>query len=163
MHSFFSKVFGRKKEDKETSPTTLGAGELLDGKFEAVSPSVSPSATNFLELDQTKAKANVNEGKDKEIGFSLFRGKSRPSSPEVNQRKLDNLPHLSLNFRETKEELASRQLGFLQETDLDTQGLLSDAVIGQRRLNPLEALVLIQACSKAITARGMCLCAKYMF
>ncbi|KAF9484794.1 hypothetical protein BDN70DRAFT_824947 [Pholiota conissans] len=149
MHSFLSKVFGRKKEDKETSPTTLAPGELLDGRFEAVSPNVSPSANHFLELDPPKTTNG------QEIGFSLFRGKSRPSSPEVNQRKLDNLPHLSLNFRETKEELASRQLGFLSDTDLDTQGLLSDAVIGQRRLNPLEALVLIQACSKAITTRGL--------
>ncbi|KJA26534.1 hypothetical protein HYPSUDRAFT_84425 [Hypholoma sublateritium FD-334 SS-4] len=154
MHSFLSKVFGRKKEDKSTSPTTLAPGELLDGKFEAISPNVSPSANNFLELD-TNGNGHDAKNKGKEVGFSkIFRAKSRPSSPEVNHKKLDTLPHLSLNFRETREEVA-RELGFLLDVDSDTHDLLSDAIIGQRRLNPLEALVLIQACSKAITSRGL--------
>lgn len=154
MHSFLSKVFGRKKEDKSTSPTTLAPGELLDGKFEAISPNVSPSANNFLELDMN-GNGHGAKDKGKEVGFSkIFRAKSRPSSPEVNHKKLDTLPHLSLNFRETREEVA-RELGFLLDVDSDTHDLLSDAIIGQRRLNPLEALVLIQACSKAITSRGM--------
>jgi hypothetical protein len=140
MHSFLSKVFGRKKDDKETSPTTLAPGELLDGRFEAVSPNVSPSATHFLELDP---KTN-GHGKDT---FTFLRAKSRPASPELKPiKKLDTLPHLSLNFSEFKE----RPL----EPDLDVEGLLTDAVIGQRRLNPLEALVLIRACSQAIIARG---------
>ncbi|KAF8963282.1 hypothetical protein BDZ97DRAFT_1732200, partial [Flammula alnicola] len=154
MHAFLSKVFGRKKDDKETSPTSLAPGELLDGKFEAVSPNVSPSAANFLELDP---KVNGHEGKDREqdIGFSLFRAKSRPSSPAVKPKKLDTLPHLSLNFREAEGESPSRELGFLFDADPNAETLLTDVVIGQRRLNPLEALVLIQACSQAITTRGM--------
>ncbi|CAA7263951.1 unnamed protein product [Cyclocybe aegerita] len=149
MHSFLSKVFGRKKDDRDASPPMLAPGELLDGKFEAVSPNVSPSATHFLELDQ---KAN---GKDKERGrdaaLPLFKAnKSRPSSPEVNTRKLDTLPHLSLNFADLKAQSA-----YFFDTDPDAHILLTDAVIGQRRLNPMEALVLIRACSQAIVARGL--------
>jgi len=144
MHSFLSKVFGRKKDDKETSPTTLAPGELLEGRFEAVSPNVSPSANNFLELD---LKPN-GHGKEKENPFPFFRAKSRPASPEIT-KKFDILPHLSLNFSEFK--------GQPLDHDLDIEVLLTDAVIGQRRLNPLEALVLIRACSQAIIARGRCL------
>lgn len=44
---FLSKVFGRKKEDKDPSPNKLGPGELLGGKFAAVSPNVSPNAGRF--------------------------------------------------------------------------------------------------------------------
>ena len=144
MHSFLSKVFGRKKDDKETSPTTLAPGELLEGRFEAVSPNVSPNATHFLELDP---KTN---GHNKDP-FTFFKAKSRPASPELAKKLLDTLPHLSLNFSEFKE----RPL----DPDLDVEGLLTDAVIGQRRLNPLEALVLIRACSQAIIARGVYLIA----
>ncbi|KAF8153759.1 hypothetical protein B0H34DRAFT_816919, partial [Crassisporium funariophilum] len=152
MYSFLSKVFGRKKDDQDLSPTTkLAPGELLEGRFEAISPNVSPAA-QLLELDP---KTNGHEVKDKEkdIGFSLFRAKSRPASPEV--RKIDALPHLSLNFGGPKEVSDSRNVAVLFETDLDAQILLNDTIIGQRRLNPLEALVLVRACSQAIIARGL--------
>ncbi|KAF9556204.1 hypothetical protein CPC08DRAFT_104563 [Agrocybe pediades] len=155
MHAFLSKVFGRKKEDKEPSPTSLRPGELLDGKFEAVSPNVSPIGTNIVELD---AKANGQEAqdKDKEGGFSLFRAKSRPSSPDIKPKKLtDTLPQLSLNFAGPSESSNANTIDSLLELDLDSQILLSEAVIGQRRLNPLEALVLIRACSQAIISTGL--------
>ena len=160
MYAFLSKVFGRKKDDKDASSSSqvsqpvLGPGELLGGRFEAVSANVSPSS-QFLELDP-----NVNEAKDKDkekerdkdIGFSFFKGKWRPASPDVKPtRKLDILPHLSLNFQEPKAEPATPSLDLLFTTDQ----ILSDADIGQRRLNPSEALILVQACSRAIVARGM--------
>ncbi|KAJ3516879.1 hypothetical protein NLJ89_g858 [Agrocybe chaxingu] len=149
MHSFLSKVFGRKKDDRDASPPTLAPGELLDGKFEAVSPNVSPSAANFLELDQKTNGKDKERGRD--AGLPLFKAnKSRPSSPEVNTRKLDTLPHLSLNFADLKAQSA-----YFFDTDPDAHILLTDAVIGQRRLNPMEALVLIRACSRAIVARGL--------
>lgn len=142
MHSFLSKVFGRKKDDKETSPTTLAPGELLEGRFEAVSPNVSPNATRFIELDP---KVNGHD-KEKDNTFTFFKAKSRPASPQLTTKKLDTLPHLSLNFSDFKERS--------HDPDLDVEVLLTDAVIGQRRLNPLEALVLIRACSQAIISRG---------
>ena len=156
MYAFLSKVFGRKKDDRDvpsSSQPVLGPGELLGGRFEAVSANVSPSS-QFLELEP-----NINEAKDKErekdkdVGFSFFKGKWRPASPDVKPtRKLDILPHLSLNFQEpTKVEPATPNLGLLFTTDQ----ILSDADIGQRRLNPLEALILVQACSRAIVSRGM--------
>jgi hypothetical protein len=159
MYAFLSKVFGRKKDDRDASASSssqpvLGPGELLGGRFEAVSANVSPSS-QVLELDP-----NINEVKDKDkekernkdVGFSFFKGKWRPASPDVKPtRKLDMLPHLSLNFQEPKAEPATPNLGLLFTTDQ----ILSDADIGQRRLNPSEALILVQACSRAIVARGM--------
>jgi len=153
MYAFLSKVFGRKKDDKDASSSSqpvLGPGELLGGRFEAVSRSISP-IPQFSELDP-----KTQEAKDKEVendaGFSFFKGKWRPASPDVKpSRKLDVLPHLSLNFQEPKAVSATPDMGLLFRTDQ----ILSDAVIGQRRLNPLEALVLVQACSQAIIAKGM--------
>jgi hypothetical protein len=57
MPSFLSKVFGRKKDASPParSPRALDSPSLLDGKYEAVSPTVSPSATRFDSLAQRKA------------------------------------------------------------------------------------------------------------
>lgn len=155
MYAFLSKVFGRKKDDKDTSSSSqpvLDPGELLGGRFEAISPNVSPAAVPFLELDPKFNETTNDKEKEKDAGFSFFKGKWRPASPDVKaSRKLDILPHLSLNFQESKTVSATPDLGVLFTTDQ----ILSDAVIGQRRLNPLEALVLIQACSRAIVAKGI--------
>jgi hypothetical protein len=155
MYAFLSKVFGRKKDDRDASSSSqpvLGPGELLGGRFEAVSVNVSPSS-QCVELDPNTI---INEAKDKEkekdkdVGFSFFKGKWRPASPNVKPtRKLDMLPHLSLSFQEPKAEPVTPCLLFT------TDQILSDADIGQRRLNPSEALILIQACSRGIVARGM--------
>ncbi|KAF9526239.1 hypothetical protein CPB83DRAFT_896385 [Crepidotus variabilis] len=186
MPSFLSKVFGRKNhehdhdhehENAETSHVTspLSPGELLEGRFEAISPNVSPSATRF-DLDSTGKPLSGNGGgklansrpgrvavkdKDKDINvFGLFKAKSRPSSPEVQHRRLlDTLPHLKLDFEHShstgKGEPSSSIAANTTADFLQADSVLSDAVIGQRRLNPLEALVLIRACSKVITARGL--------
>ncbi|KAF5329545.1 hypothetical protein D9619_009366 [Psilocybe cf. subviscida] len=141
MHAFLSKIFGRKKDEKkdeETSPTALSPTQLLDGKFEAVSPTVSPSASKFLELDQTNG--------ERDQSTSSARTTTRPTSLDGKSSKLDTLPHLSLNFGETRTE------GFLLDDEI--RGL-SDNLIGERRLNPLEALILIRSCSQAITAHGL--------
>ena len=154
MYAFLSKVFGRKKDDRDapsSSQQVLGPGELLGGRFEAVSPNVSPSA-QFSQLIPDINEASKDKEEEKDAGFSFFKGKWRPASPDVRPtRKLDVLPHLSLNFQETKAISAKPDLGLL----FTTEQILSDAVIGQRRLNPLEALILVQACSRAIIARGM--------
>ncbi|KAF5378535.1 hypothetical protein D9615_007190 [Tricholomella constricta] len=151
MPSFLSKVFGRKKDDKESprSPGRVSDPELLDGKFE----SVSPSATKFPEVANGKG---VGQGKEKEkdASFTLFRTKSRPASPDIDEKRV-NIPLLSLNLPGPKGDSPSRALGAVFEADLDAQILLSDAAIGSRRLNPLETLILVRACSQAITARGL--------
>lgn len=142
MPSFLSKVFGRKKDDKDSSPRSPGQVDLLGGKFEAVSPTVSPSALDFPDYP----------GKTNGHGpFGLFKVKSRPSSPETKHKKLDDLPHLSLNLTVAKEDSSSRVFG------AESLGLLTDAVIGERRLSPVEALALVKACSQAITLHGMIL------
>lgn len=151
MPSFLSKVFGRKKDDKEP-PLPQGRASdpsLLEGKFE----SVSPSATKFPEVPNGKGNGHGN-GKEKEKdGFALFKVKSRPASPDVLQKRID-VPQLSLNLPGPKEDPSSRALGVVFEGDPDAQILLGDSVLGSRRLNPLETLILVRACSQAIAARG---------
>lgn len=150
MPSFLSKVFGRKKDDKGLPSSQWDSGELLGGKFEAISPNVSPTAAKYLDLEPS-GKDEPGLDNEKEHGFAFFRSKSRASSPEVNSTRLfDALPPLSLNFDHLKDKHTSNGHIF-EELNADA----TEAVIGRRRLNPFEALVLIRACSQAITARGM--------
>ena len=151
MQSLFSKVFGRKKDDKAVSPPTGATSQLLGGKFEAISPNVSPQPP-FAEL-QDPSSANGND-KAKDPAFGVFRTKSRSAPSESRPKKTDALPHLSLNFFNPNGASSSGASGTLFDSDQDIQLLLSDAVIGRRRLNPFEALVLVQACSQLITERG---------
>jgi len=153
MQSFFSKVFGRKKDDKVVSPPPSATSQLLGGKFEAISPNVSPQPP-FAELHDP-SKVNGND-KAKDPAFGVFRTKSRSSPSESRPKKTDTLPHLSLDFFDPNGASSSGASGTLFDSDHDIQLLLSDAVIGQRRLNPFEALVLVQACSQLITERGGC-------
>lgn len=160
MPSFLSKVFGRKKDEKG-SPQSQGRGldgSLLGGKFEAVSPTVSPSATEFPE-NVPRGNGKEKE-KEKEGAFGIFKVKSRPSSPEVPQKK-DDLPQLSLILPVPKEDPQARALGVVFEADPEAQ-ILTDAAIGERRLNPLEALILVRTCSQAIIARGVFVISTYV-
>ncbi|KAH9856231.1 hypothetical protein C2E23DRAFT_882337 [Lenzites betulinus] len=154
MASFLSKVFPRKKE-KDTNKRA-SVSSLLEGKFEAVSPTVSPSAAKFEEAGQKPADRGREKEKDKEkdTGFSLFRPRTRPLSPPPDTRQTaTNVPRLTLNLPVPKEE-RSRALGVVFEGDPDAANSLPDHVIGERRLNPLEALLLVKACSTAIVANG---------
>ena len=119
MATFFSKVFPRKK-DKETSNKRNSASSLLEGKFEAVSPTVSPSAANFVDSAQ-KPKDQGREKekeKEKESAFSLFRPRSRPVSPPPSdtRKTASDVPHLTLNLPVPKEQ-RSRALGVVFEAD----------------------------------------------
>lgn len=153
MPSFLTKVFGRKKDEKETaSPTThpkrLSHPSLLEGKYETVSPSISPSATYFPDAS-SKQHAPVKEGP-----MSLFRTRSRvPDQPRPGSGNSNPAPHLTLNLPVPKEE-KSRALGVVFEADPENISSLSEEVIGERRLSPLEALLLAKACSTAIIHRG---------
>jgi len=151
MPSFLSKVFGRKKQDDHDGVPRASDVSLLEGKFEAVSPPVSPTVTHFSE----------SLGKEKEKGkeglFGLSRSRSKPSltSPTISQNLLHDLPHLTLNLPGSKDAANTRALGVVFEANSDSQAVLADSIIGERRLNPLEALALVNACSQVITARGM--------
>ena len=81
MPSFLNKVFGRKKDDKSPSSPTSSShkdatkrhsnASLLEGKYEAVSPSVSPSAAKF-------ANSTQQQSKEKDSGpLAMFRTRSR--------------------------------------------------------------------------------------
>lgn len=63
------------------------------------------------------------------------------------------MPHLTLNLPVPKER-ETRALGVVFEADPDDVGFISEKLIGERRLNPLEALLLVKACSSAIVQRG---------
>ncbi|KAK0445027.1 uncharacterized protein EV420DRAFT_981829 [Desarmillaria tabescens] len=146
MPSFLSKVFGRKKDDKEPSAgRRTSTASLLEGKFEAVSPTVSLPADK---LPEAKDKE-----KGKEIGFGLLRTKS--ATPALSTYAPSEVPHLSLNLPGPKNGASNRSLGVVFEADPNSQILLSQSDIGGRRLNPLETLILVRACSQAIIARGL--------
>ncbi|KAK0218977.1 hypothetical protein IW262DRAFT_1298085 [Armillaria fumosa] len=146
MPSFLSKVFGRKKDDKEPSAgRRTSTASLLEGKFEAVSPTVS--------LPTDKLPQAKDKEKGKEIGFGLLRTKS--ATPVLSTYAPSEAPHLSLNLPGPKNGANTRSLGVVFEADPDSQILLSQSEIGGHRLNPLETLILVRACSQAIVARGL--------
>ncbi|TFY65312.1 hypothetical protein EVJ58_g2046 [Rhodofomes roseus] len=158
MPSFLSKVFTRKKDEKDAShpPKRTSVASLLEGKFEAVSPPASPSATNVVHAQQAPKEEKKEEKKEKEkdVGFSLFRTRSpRPTSPKTDTAK-PQLPHLTLNLPEEKSS-DGRQLASVFDADAGERAVLPNDVIGERRLNPSEALNLVKACSTAIVDRGV--------
>jgi len=151
MPSFLSKVFGRKK-DGRGSPLPQGRtsdGSLLDGNFEAVSPVNTPSVAEFPE------NALRGNSKEKGVASGLFKVKSQPSrsySSETSKR--GNLPQLSLALPVPKDDAQACALGVMFEVGPDAQ-ILTDDAIGKKILTPSEALILVRACSQAITARGL--------
>ncbi|KAF9447390.1 hypothetical protein P691DRAFT_124792 [Macrolepiota fuliginosa MF-IS2] len=152
MPSFLSKVFGRKKDEKGSSQS-LGRGydgSLLGGKFEAVSPAVSPSATEFPD---NVPRGNGKEKEKETFGLFKVKSRSRPSSPELPHRK-DDLPQLSLVLPVPQDDARARALGVVFEADPEAQ-ILTDVAIGDKRLSPSEALILVRTCSEAIITRGL--------
>lgn len=162
MPSFFSKVFGRKKDEKEASAAHQrrhsASASLLEGKYEAVSPTASPTAEKFR---NELAHQNSKE-KEKDAGFSLFRPRSRSTvvaQSDAAAKSTSPKPHLELNLTSPREP-KTRALGVVFEAT-DDRGTLSDAVIGERRLTPLETFLLVKACATAIVYRGgehICFC-----
>ena len=154
MPSILSRLLGRKKsQEPESSADKPGyPTPLLEGKFEAVSPTVSPSAAFFTDSGAAEIRG-AERSKDKESSFNLFRARSRPSSdlPAV-EKAVPDVPHLSLNLPLTKER--GRALDVVFESDPDALALLNDATIRERRLTPYEALSLVRACSQVILERG---------
>ena len=153
MPSFFSKVFGRKKDEKEllspTTPTTekrSSAPPLLDGKYESVSSSnVSPS------IDKFPDNARLTAGPSKDSPLALF----RPRSKHIEHTRKSNVktapaPLLTLNLPQEKQE-SNRALDVVFESLPED---LAERDVGERRLSPAETLRLVQACSKAIVEHG---------
>ncbi|KAG8215454.1 hypothetical protein J3R82DRAFT_9070 [Butyriboletus roseoflavus] len=145
MPSFLNKVFGYKKnDDRDAARPTREASDstLLDGKYEAIPPVLSPSAATFAEAQSSRE-------------LSFFTSKSRAASQKPAQKRPEAAPTLTLRLPGLKENLDSRALSVVFEADPDSQTILDDAVIAAKRLNPLEALILIRACAQAITERGL--------
>jgi len=149
MPSFLSKVFGRKKGDDRDSTTTRPAkrisnSSLLEGKFEAVPSTISPSSPKFPEDVHALEKGKDREG-EKGGSFGLLKSKSKPqpSSP------LSDAPHLTLRLPGTIDKNDDSLV-----SSLNPQADESKDSISTRRLTPAETLLLIEACSKAITERG---------
>ncbi|KAK2460409.1 hypothetical protein APHAL10511_007574 [Amanita phalloides] len=145
MPSFLSKVFGRKKQDDKDDSAPLG------GPYENISPTVSPSASNFPD------SVTSSVVKEKDSGFPLFKNKFRAAATESHQ-KPDVAPHLALNLPSSlsrQEDSPTRALDVVFEADFDARFLLDDAVIGERRLSPTETLVLLRICTRSIASRGL--------
>lgn len=149
MPSFLSKVFGRKKgddKDSTTHPSVRRTSDpsLLEGKFEAVPSTISPSTPKFPE-DVHASEKGKNKDDDKGRPFGLLRSKSKPqpSSPTI------DAPHLTLRLPGTIDKNEdSLAASFNHQADETDGSSLT------RRLTPEESLSLIEACSKAIVERG---------
>jgi hypothetical protein len=155
MPSILSRLLGRKKSQEPESSTDKPGypTPLLEGKFEAVSPTVSPSAAFFTDPGAAEIRG-IEKPKDKESPFHLFRARSRPSSDSsaAVEKSAPDVPHLSLNLPITKER--GRALDVVFESDPDAFALLNEATIRERRLTPHEAVSLVRACSQVILERG---------
>ncbi|KAF8840646.1 hypothetical protein BDN67DRAFT_951199 [Paxillus ammoniavirescens] len=151
MPSFLNKVFGYKKQDDKDasrSPNEASDNALLDGKYEAISPVLSPTTIAF-------ADSQGSRDTEREVGFSLFKPKSRVRVQKATQKGQRAVPQLSLHLPGPKENYDSRTLGVVFEADPQLLIVLDDVVIGARRLNPLEALILLRVCSQAVAERGL--------
>jgi hypothetical protein len=154
MPSIISRLLGRKKvQEPESSLNEPGhPTSLLDGKFEAVSPNVSPSAAHFTDPGAAQIRG-IDKPKDKESPFYLFRARSRPSSDlSTAEKTVPDVPHLSLNLPVTKDR--GRALGAVFESVSEPYALLHDTAIGDSYLTPHQALCLVRACSQVIIERG---------
>ena len=153
MPSFLSKLLGRKRTQEPESPADKRSSPtLLDGKFEAVSPTVSPSAALFTDPGIAQIRGN-DKAKDKDSPFNLLRYKSRPSSDSpTTDKPVADVPHLSLTLPVTKDR--GRALDVVFEPDHEAVALLNDAAIRKKRLSPNETLSLVRACSQVIIERG---------
>jgi len=154
MPSFLSKLLGRKKL-QGLGPTSDNPGypaPLLEGKFEAISPNVSPSAAFFTDPGAARIRGN-DKPKVKESPFYVFRAKARASSDvPVVEKAPSDVPHLSLNLPITKDR--GRSLDVVFESDPEAFALSNEAVIRERRLTPHESLALVRTCSQAIIESG---------
>jgi len=143
MPSFLSKVFGRKKGDEKESALPrsfrrISDASLLEGKFEAVPSTISPTSSKFPEDVHA-----LDKGRDGPFGSLRSKSKLRPLSPTT------DTPHLTLRLPGT----VGKNEGSLVPS-FNPQPTETDDSILTRRLAPAEALLLIGACSKAITERG---------
>lgn len=147
MPSFLNKVFGRKTSDDRIQAKHFQDSNdngLLDGKYEAVSP-----------LNFTTPSISTSSKTDKDhAGFSLFRPKSRFTSPHSSHKRTENLPQLSLQLPSLKDNAESLEFGVF-EVNPESQRILDDSIIDAKLLNPSEALILVRACAQAITERGL--------
>jgi hypothetical protein len=86
MPLFLSKVFGRNQDDNPSArlPANVSNASLLDGHFEAV----TPSALEFPHVGNGKGEEN-EKGKQKEARgqFAFFKPKSRPASPDLPHKR----------------------------------------------------------------------------
>ena len=148
MPSFLSKVFGRKKSDDKDSATSRSVRRtsdpsLLEGKFEAVPSTLSPTSPKFSEGLRASEKGKDKDG-DRGRQFPLkSKSKPPPSSPA------NDAPHLTLRLPGTADNNEDSLAASFSPLVNETHG--SNLT---RRLTPVETLSLIEACSKAITERG---------
>lgn len=175
MAAFLSKILSRGKDkDKEKEKEKEKGGglkepnknkrssfpSLLEGKFEAVSPTVSPSVSKYEDAEKEREREREREKEKEKERIGLFRPRSRTKSPTrgASGRKSE-LPYLTLNLN-----LPSVKEDDKKDRELDVvyEGL--DAVaLGEKRLTPQDALKLVRACSEAISSRGTRLIFLYSF
>lgn len=153
MPSFLSKVFGRKKQDDNQElapPDRTSAASLLDGRFEAVSPTVSEAPQTPVDAAPEKEKEKEKEKEAGGGGFSLLNRSKSSSGRDALKSRSSPAPHLTLNLSVPKSDTQTLAIPFGSSPHVQ----LSDEAIGARRLSPTETLSLVKACTHAIIARG---------
>ena len=146
MPSFLAKVFGHKRGDEKGSPTSsrrISNPSLLEGKFEAVPSNVSPSTPKLSE-DAHESEKGKDRDDDRVGPLGLLSSRSKPHATSTT-----NAPHLTLRLSGTTNKNDDPLVASLNPSANE-----SDDSISTRRLTPAETLLLIEACSKAITERG---------
>jgi len=164
MANFFNKVFNKKKaEDRGQSSSSSKRNleaPLLEGRYEAISPTVSPSAEKFLGRDQTPKAKEDKDNKEKEKGNTgLLKGLRGSAIQQL--KRAERAPHLSLHLAPSRTDDNKRRT--LDAIFGEKYTILDDATLGERRLLPREALPLVKACAQAIITHGALLCVTISF
>lgn len=171
MAAFLSKVFSRKDKDRKK--------DAEDKNKDRISPTSTGNKRLSMQ-SQSEGRHGAEASKEKDekdrSGLALFRPKSHhaksPSSSSIPtlSKRADDFPQLKLDLDLPGLKNGSAQsgvgLGLAGSTDgdADLRALLvdeivarmqiDDATLGEIRLTPAEALVLMSACARVIAARG---------
>lgn len=180
MPTFFSRVFSRKDKDKKKDAEEKDKDRLPSPTSPTNKRLSSLSQQEGRQPAEPIKEKEDDKDKDK-FGLALFRPKSQhaktastSSAPARNAptKRADDFPQLKLDLNlpglkngSAQQETSGIGLGFGStegDSDLRTMFVdsvvagiqLDDATLGETRLSPSEALVLMSACAKVITERG---------
>ncbi|TDL27000.1 hypothetical protein BD410DRAFT_763278, partial [Rickenella mellea] len=163
MPAFLSKVFSRRKHDDGNKDGTAAArdrekdGAPASNKRASVHSVLEGAfAGKFSEAQQHDKDKDKEREKDKDKAAVKTVGRTRSKQKIRGEQTRDDVPHLTLNLSDPKADVsASAPLDVVFDAGSDGREPLDDAVLGARRLSPVEAVSLVRACSEVISAKGL--------